>query len=126
MEPHLPVFLTGRARDAALPSHPNPSAPNPDLGGTEKAGHVPFASRIPVATGPFPAQQLLCPEDPVGCDVLRTPHWPRVHIIAGIAAESDQAPGVHRGAEGGVRGLLPQPQAQPQPPPLLTSSQSRC
>ena len=36
---------------------PTPArAPDPDLGVTRKAGHVPFVPWVPVATGPFPAE----------------------------------------------------------------------
>lgn len=100
--------------------------PDPDLGGRRTAGHVPFVFRILLATDPFPAKQLLCPEDPVGGGTLGVPRWPGMHIIADIAAERDQTPGMQRGVEEGVSEFLPQPQAQPPPPELLTLSQSRC
>lgn len=66
---------------------PTPKAvctPDPDLGGTRKAGHVPG---VPVATGPVPVEQLLQLKDLVGQDVLGVPHWPGLHIVVSIAAE---------------------------------------
>lgn len=89
MEPRLPVFLTGGGC-GLRPHHPGHTTlnvpgllrlgglwtlhfrshpvcgPHPDLGGTKRVDPVPFVSGIPVATGPFPTKQLLCPEDPVG------------------------------------------------------------
>lgn len=92
---------------------PTPAhAPDPDLGGTRKAGHVPFVLWVPVATGSFPSEQLLHPEDPMGQEVLGVPSWRGMHIIAGIAAECDQAPRVQRGAVKGSQGTsFPSPRS---------------
>lgn len=52
------------------PTPAHARAPNPDPGSLRKAGHVPFVPWVPVATGPFPAEQPLHPEDLVGPEVL--------------------------------------------------------
>lgn len=56
-----------------IPSPTPICAPDLDLSGTRKAGHVPFVPGIPVATGPFPAEQLPNPEHSVSDEVLRVP-----------------------------------------------------
>lgn len=109
-----------------IPIPPPICAPDLDLSGARKVGHVPFVPGIPVAAGPFPAEQLPNLEHLVSDEVLRVSSLSRMHIITGIPVQCDQAPRARRSAEEGVRGLLPQPQAQLPPTELLTSSQSRC
>ena len=64
----LPIW---GAMDTAFPFPPPICAPDLDLSGTRKAGHIPFVPGIPVATGPFPAKQLLGLEHLVSDEVLR-------------------------------------------------------
>ena len=53
----------------------------------------------------------------MGQEVFGVPSWPGMHIIAGIAAECDQAPRVQRGTGVGSKGTLslaPGPGPSPQ------------
>lgn len=63
---YVPVSSDLRGCGYCIPTPTPVCAPDPDLRGMRKAGHVSFASRVPVSTGSFPAEQLLCPEDLVG------------------------------------------------------------
>lgn len=66
----IPVFSDFQSYGYSI-STPTPiCAPDLDLSGTRKAGHVPFAPGIPVAAGPFPAEQLPGWEHLVSDEVL--------------------------------------------------------